>query len=353
VPTTFLGGSTRISLWARAWLARAQFVTGEWEEAVRTVREGGALLDRSGITLVGPLLHWTAVQVHALRGDWELADEALRHTDAGAQDYEIMRVPACLARAQVAEARADYAAVLRALQPLRQIGGSVDEPGQWPWADVYANALVVEGRYDEAEAFLEPHEKRARERGHRSAQARLGYARGRLLGAQGHLAAARRVFEESLGLLEDLPLSYDRARVSFAYGQTLRRAGKRRQADAVLSAARDLYSSLGATTYVARCDRELKAGGVRTPQGDRAIGELTPQEEAVSQLVARGLSNREVAAELFLSTKTVQYHLTRIYAKLGIRSRSELAAVRGPISGSDLHDHRPSEGNHPGPQPAP
>ncbi len=55
---------------------------------------------------------------------------------------------------------------------------------------------------------------------------------------------------------------------------------------------------------------------------------LTPQEEAVSTLVAQGLSNREVAAELYVSPKTVQYHLTRIYAKLGVRSRSELAALR-------------------------
>ena len=55
---------------------------------------------------------------------------------------------------------------------------------------------------------------------------------------------------------------------------------------------------------------------------------LTPQEEAVTTLVAQGLSNREVAAKLFVSTKTVQYHLTRIYAKLGVRSRSELAALR-------------------------
>jgi DNA-binding CsgD family transcriptional regulator len=55
---------------------------------------------------------------------------------------------------------------------------------------------------------------------------------------------------------------------------------------------------------------------------------LTPQEDAVTALVARGLSNREVAAELFVSPKTVQYHLTRVYAKLGVRSRSELAALR-------------------------
>ncbi len=69
-------------------------------------------------------------------------------------------------------------------------------------------------------------------------------------------------------------------------------------------------------------------------RSDRVIGELTPQEDAVAQLVARGSSNREVAAELFVSTKTVQYHLTRIYAKLGIRSRSELPCGTPPDSGS-------------------
>ena len=61
---------------------------------------------------------------------------------------------------------------------------------------------------------------------------------------------------------------------------------------------------------------------------DRGVDELTPQEEAVAALVAQGRTNRQVAAELFLSPKTVQYHLTRTYAKLGVRSRSELAALR-------------------------
>ena len=63
-------------------------------------------------------------------------------------------------------------------------------------------------------------------------------------------------------------------------------------------------------------------------RAERDVTDLTPQEEAVATLVARGLSNREVAAELYISPKTVQYHLTRIYAKLGLRSRSELAASR-------------------------
>jgi ATP/maltotriose-dependent transcriptional regulator MalT len=338
-PTDVRGGSTRISLWAYAWLARAQFVMGDWDDAVRTAHEGLELVDRSGMRLVGPLLSWTQAQVLALRGDWEGAEVALSAGDAGPRDYEVMRVPACLARAQVAEARADYAGVVRALEPLRQpwAGGDIDEPGAWPWADVYANALVIEGRLDDADAFLGPHEELAAARGHRSGRARLGYARGRLLGARGDLVGARQAFDTSLDLLADLPLRYDRARVNFAYGQTLRRAGKRREADAVIATARDIYLALGATTYVARCDRELKAGGVHATRRavDRPVDALTPQEEAVSELVAGGLSNREVAAELFVSMKTVQYHLTRVYAKLGVRSRAELAALRVPSPGAD------------------
>lgn len=332
--TDFLGGSTRISLWAHAWLARAQFVSGEWDDALRTAEQGRLLAERTGMRLIEPLLAWTQAQVHALRGDWSKADVAVRDAEAGPRDYELMRVAAGLARASVAEARADYAGVLRALEPFRQpwAGGSIDEPGAWPWPDVHANALVLEGRHDEAEAFLGPHEQLARARGHRSARARLGYARGRLLGATGDLAGARVAFEESAALLADLPLPYDRARTHFAWGQTLRRAGKRREADAVLQAARDLYDGLGASTYVERCDRELRAGGVHTGRSapaERAVEALTPQEELVAELVARGMTNREVGTELFVSTKTVQYHLTRIYSKLGIRSRGELAALRG------------------------
>lgn len=330
VPTTFLGGSTRISLWARAWLARAQFLTGEWDEALRTVREGVVLLDRAGIVLAGPLMHWTAVAVHALRGEWGLAEDALRRADAGPHDYEIMRVPSYLARAHMAEARADSAGVLRALHPLTQPwarASTVDEPGQWPWADMYAHALVLEARYAEAEEFLARHERVAAGHGRVSARARLSAARGRLHGARGDLDPARTSFAEALELLGDLPLRYDRARINFAYGQVLRRAGKRREADTVFTAALDVFTALGAVTYVTRCDRELKAGGVRLQRTSQGLGKLTPQENAVAQLVARGLPNREVASELFVATKTVQYHLTRVYAKLGVRSRAELVAL--------------------------
>ena len=324
------GGSVRIALWARAWLARVQFLTGDWSDALGTAASGLDLAQRSGITLLVPLMEWTRTQVYALRGDWVSAERCARAGDAGARDYEIMRAPAALGRAALCEARADYPGVLRALALLTQPWARewVDAPGFWPWADVHANALVLAGRTDEADAFLLRHEERAASSGHVSASARLGSARGRWHGARGDLDAARESFDRALALLEPLPLTYDRARVWFAYGQTLRRAGRRARADAVISAARESYAALGARTYVERCDRELAAGGVNVVRVHREFDELTPQEEAVATLVARGRTNKEVAAELFLSVKTVQYHLTRTYAKLGVRSRSELAALR-------------------------
>ena len=86
VPTTFSGGSTRISLWARAWLARAQFLAGEWDDSLRTVAEAATLLDRTGIVLAGPLLHWTGATIHALRGQWRQAERQLRRIDAVPQE---------------------------------------------------------------------------------------------------------------------------------------------------------------------------------------------------------------------------------------------------------------------------
>src|SRR5262245_2379494 len=178
-----------------------------------------------------------------MRGNWQDAATAARAAAAVTQDYDMMRIPTLLARAQIAEAEADYAKVRSALEPLTRLksGTAVNEPGLWPWADQMATALVLEGHPDTADAFLHPHEERARAQGRRSALARLGHVRGRQLGATGDLPAARRAFDESLALLDGMPLRYDLARVNFAYGQTLRRAGKRRDADAVISTARDIY----------------------------------------------------------------------------------------------------------------
>jgi DNA-binding CsgD family transcriptional regulator len=150
--------------------------------------------------------------------------------------------------------------------------------------------------------------------------------RGRILIARDDIRGARTAFESGLTSLDGLSMPYLRARLQFAYGQSLRRAGKRRDAAPHLNLARDLYATLGARTSVERCDRELNAGGLNLGRSTANPGiALTPQELAVTTLIASGKTNRQAAAELNVTGKTVQYHLTNIYSKFGISSRSELA----------------------------
>ncbi|WNV77074.1 LuxR C-terminal-related transcriptional regulator [Geodermatophilus sp. DSM 44513] len=328
VPTVRQTGSNRISLWALAWLARTRFALGDWPGALDAVGRAEVLLGATGLHLLGPLVHWTGAQVHALQGDQEAAERHLRLGAATEHDYTVMTVPALLARACVAEAASDHPAVVRHLAPLagRTPRGGLDEPGFWPWHDVHAHALAVTDRLAEAERFLAPLEETAHRRGHRSTSARLGCVRGRLLAARGDLTGAGAAFEAARAHLAALPLPYERARVDYVHGMTLRRAGRRRDAAALLATARLTFAALGAQVYVDRCDRELKTGRPAVRGAAAGAQGLTEQERTIAELVATGLTNREVAAAVTLSVKTVQFHLTHVYAKLHVRSRSELAA---------------------------
>lgn len=326
VPTEYRFGSIRISLWAQGWLARVQFALGEWDDALRTVESAAADASDSGIDLIRPLIHWTGAQISVLRGDDAAAQRHLRLARTTTHGYLAMYIPSCLAQAHYAEAHADYDGVLRALAPLTRVAPSSDFAGFWPWADIYANALVMSGRLEEAARFLTPYENAAHRISHKSSLARFGSVRGRILGATAGIDEARGEFERALQAIGELPQPYGRARVAFAYGQTLRRAGKRRDADTIMRAARDTFAGLRATAYTERCDRELKAAGVNIKRSRDSISDLTEQERAVVALVAAGKTNKQAADELFLSVKTIQYHLTRIYAKLQLRSRTELVA---------------------------
>jgi DNA-binding CsgD family transcriptional regulator len=234
-----------------------------------------------------------------------------------------------LARALVPDAKGDHEADLRALEPGFEVTDrqGVDDPGFWPWQDLYADALVSAGRWDDAEAFLVPHEELAAARGRHAVIAALARVRGRLEAAQGRLSAAETAFRRALVELEPLALPFQHALVELAYGQVLRRAGQRRAAADHLSAARELLAGLRARPYLERCERELAASGLAPAKRNSFDpSRLTAQELAVARLVAVGMSNRQVASELFVSIKTVQFHLTHIYAKLGVGSRAELAA---------------------------
>lgn len=327
--TDYSEGSHRIALWARAWLARAEFASGDWDQALETVRAAVLLQERSGIELVRPLLHHTAVLIHSMRGEQDEAQAHLAKAWARTGSYEVMQVPYRMARASAARARADHDEVILALEPLLAFdrSGGIDEPGFWPWQDIYLDALVRKDRLDEAEALLEPYEALARARNHRSTTARALVVRGQILGARGDIDAARAAFDEALAKLQGTALPVLRTQVEYAYGQTLRRAGKRGDAVGPLTRALAGYTQLGATLYIQRCNRELQATGINIPRRDAADwSTLTSQEKAVASLVCAGASNKKAAEELFIGAKTIQYHLTRIYAKLGVTSRTELAA---------------------------
>ncbi|MFJ6457096.1 AAA family ATPase [Paenarthrobacter sp. NPDC091669] len=338
-PTEYRGGSLRISLWAEAWLARTQLVLGNWDAAAATVARASVRLETSRMPLIRPLLYWTAAELWSMRGDWDRARYYVSQASVQPGTYLAMQVPAILARARFHEARADYESALAVLQPLTELDPwTNDRVSFWPWQDTYVNALVMTDQLESADSFLTAFEGVRREREIPSDLARMAWARGRLRAAQGDPDTAREHFEAALGHLSGLNRPYLRARISFAFGQSMRRAGKKRLASSVLRAARDLYDSLGAATYVDRCDRELKATGlvvgnqldpadsVLTAVRDHHL-QLTAQEQAVAELVAGGATNKEAARALFVAEKTVQYHLTRLYRKMGIRSRSELAAA--------------------------
>lgn len=109
-------------------------------------------------------------------------------------------------------------------------------------------------------------------------------------------------------------------------GERLRRERRPGEARSPLRAASETFARLGAEPWRARAEDELRATGA--PRATRPSGPgLTPQEELIARAVARGATNREVASEPALSHKTVEHHLSRVYAKLGVRSRTELAVL--------------------------
>jgi DNA-binding CsgD family transcriptional regulator len=137
------------------------------------------------------------------------------------------------------------------------------------------------------------------------------------------------VFEDALAHdLTSWPLA--RARLQLAFGEWLRRQRHSLESRALLRAARDAFDALGVGPWAARARQELRASGERcgrcTPD---TLDELTPQEFQIAQMAAGGLSNRDIGQRLFLSHRTVESHLYRVFPKLGVTSRAQLAGVLG------------------------
>jgi DNA-binding CsgD family transcriptional regulator len=195
------------------------------------------------------------------------------------------------------------------------------EPGMRLQLGDLLEALIAVGELDEANEILATWEERAAALDRAWALAILARSRALLLAASGDLEAAFASFEHALAEHARSTDPFHHARTLLALGRTQRRAKKRRAARATLEDALARFERLGAPLWAEQTRAELARIGGRATSN----GELTEAERRIAMLVAEGRTNREVAAALFLTVHSVETTLTRVYRKLEVRSRAELA----------------------------
>jgi ATP/maltotriose-dependent transcriptional regulator MalT len=159
-------------------------------------------------------------------------------------------------------------------------------------------------------------------------------ARSRALLSEG--VAAEGLYREAIGRLGRTRMRPDLARARLLYGEWLRRQNRRLDAREQLRTAHQMFDGIGMEAFAQRAERELLATGERARKRTVAtMNQLTPQELQIAQMAREGLSNPEIGARLFISRRTVKYHLQKVFAKLEIRSRSELDRVLLPLTPGD------------------
>jgi DNA-binding CsgD family transcriptional regulator len=192
-------------------------------------------------------------------------------------------------------------------------------------------ALVALGRLDEAEALLAPFEEAGKDLDRAWAIATGARCRALVLAARGDLAGASAAADEAVREHDRLPLPFELGRTLLVRGAVERRSKRKREARDTQTKALGVLAGLGASLWAEKTREELARIGGPAPSSL----ELTPTEEKVAALVAAGSTNREAADAMFISIHTVEANLKRIYRKLGVRSRTELASkFRSDTSGS-------------------
>jgi DNA-binding CsgD family transcriptional regulator len=214
---------------------------------------------------------------------------------------------------------------IAALEESQQIGDRLQtQPSVTMTTPDLAEAYARAGRRDDALALLDGFEEAGRRAGSRWTEA----AAGRLRALLGPDAEVRPRFEAALAVHENLPMPFERARTLLCFGERLRRARQRADAREPLKEALETFERLGARGWAERTRTELRATGEQQARrAETAAEQLTPHELQIAVLVSQGMTNREAAAALFLSPKTIEYHLGQIYRKLDVRGRAQLARL--------------------------
>ena len=243
---------------------------------------------------LGATVHNAASRWYALNG------EGLLHLGAGRFD--------------------DAIDVLEWLERLVQETGT-SNPTPFPYRGDLIEALIRGGRVERAEELTSLLEADAERTGLAWPRAVATRARAILAGG----SEADCLFEAALDLWPD---GFEGGRTRLCWAESLRRRRQLTRSRVQSTAAAETFDRLGALSWAARARAEMRAGGARPrPAAPGPLSALTPQELQVATVIAQGHSNKEAASALFMSPKTVEHHLSRVYTKLGLRSRTELARL--------------------------
>jgi DNA-binding CsgD family transcriptional regulator len=311
----------------RYHLAELECRAGNWDAASEYARESRAAAQR--FRMGGSLAsegHFAVglVEAHLGRADpaRQAALEGLRIAEAAGEIFLLIPNLSVLGFLELsldhpAEAHEHLS---RAVELERAMG--VREPAYYRVVPDEIEALVALGRLDEAEALLAPFEEAGRDLDRAWTIATAARCRALVSAARGDLAGASAAADEAVREHDRLPLPFELGRTLLVRGTVERRAKRKREAREALTKALQIFDGLGAALWADKARAELSRIGGRAPSSL----DLTPTEGKVAALVAAGNTNREVADALFVSIHTVEANLKRIYRKLGVRSRTELAS---------------------------
>jgi DNA-binding NarL/FixJ family response regulator len=303
-------------------LAVIEVRAGSWDAAEGYAAEAAGILERTRQDWLRCWLLVVTARLHALRGRVEeartTAADAVQLADAVESLWLLADCESTLGFLDLSLGSLDDAVARlgRAAELEARIG--ISEPRLIRSHADYAEALIGLGRLMQAEDVIE---RLARTSSPWSAA--LGRRCHALMhSARGDLDDALAALDASLAAHESLPIPFELGRTLLVKGRLHRRRNERRCAREALERSAELLETLGAPLWLASAQAELRRLGLRKAAGD----ELTPSEAAVASLAASGLTNKEIATRLFVSPKTVEANLARVYRKLGIRSRAELGA---------------------------
>ncbi|WP_231639741.1 AAA family ATPase [Mycobacterium sp. Marseille-P9652] len=236
----------------------------------------------------------------------------------------------------------DHPAAMSALEPLLPMVRMFPEAAEiisWSFVPEAVEAMIGLGRLEEAEPLVDALERNGRRRDRAWALAVGLRCRAMLQAAHGDFAAAAASAERAVIQHDRVPMPFERARTQLLLGQLQRRLRRREAAAATLLESRQTFQRLGAAVWAQRAEAAFARYASRREDG------LTATEERVAELAVSGMTNRDIGAALFISPKTVEVNLSRVYRKLNIRSRAELyRALHARNSGSADSGRGPAQG---------